>query len=252
MLGFRKLFIVALLAALSCQAMAMYDVKQGRFLQQDPLGVTPNPPKPNKFMPINQYADGMNLYSYVKSNSLAYLDPSGLMYSYTKTLERELWEDDIWFDDLLVSFYASFTIKCKRVSNCCTVPDFTHSDYWAINHTGSIVPPSMPAKVNSILILYQIDFLSPCKSEKTLLWAGSVSKKSSGYLTGLGMLISAAGGGAIDSEVPAMFEKSIGSWGAGFYYTRHFSCNKLGDLAVGPASVGFNVKDSGLSELEWR
>ena len=54
-----------------------YDPETGRWLTHDPLGITPNPPKPNKFDALGQYKDGMNLYEYVRGNPLIYLDPRG-------------------------------------------------------------------------------------------------------------------------------------------------------------------------------
>jgi len=56
-----------------------YDYHIGRWLTQDPLGITPNPQKPNRFDALRQYEDGLNLYEYAKSNSLVNLDPDGLI-----------------------------------------------------------------------------------------------------------------------------------------------------------------------------
>jgi len=55
-----------------------YDYHTGRFLTHDPLGITPNPPKPNNFGIIGQYKDGLNLYEYVRSNPVVYADVLGL------------------------------------------------------------------------------------------------------------------------------------------------------------------------------
>ena len=55
-----------------------YDHHTGRFLSHDPLGITPNPPKPNNFGIIGQYKDGLNLYEYVRSNPVVYADVLGL------------------------------------------------------------------------------------------------------------------------------------------------------------------------------
>ena len=46
----------------SAEASAMYDSVQGRFKQLDPIG----------------YADGLNLYLYVKDNPVSHRDPSGV------------------------------------------------------------------------------------------------------------------------------------------------------------------------------
>lgn len=56
-----------------------YDTYTGRFSTHDPLGIMPNPQRlNNKFRPVDQYKDGLNIYEYVKSNPLVYLDPQGL------------------------------------------------------------------------------------------------------------------------------------------------------------------------------
>ena len=55
-----------------------YDYQTGRFLSHDPLGITPNHPKPNMFNVMSQYKDGMNLYEYVRSNPVIKVDPKGL------------------------------------------------------------------------------------------------------------------------------------------------------------------------------
>ena len=49
---------------------AMYDTTTGRFLQQDPLGMDPVSTKVNTFNPPKQYSEGVNIYQYVKNNSL--------------------------------------------------------------------------------------------------------------------------------------------------------------------------------------
>ena len=54
-----------------------YDYYSGRWLTHDPLGITPNPQKPNKFDVVTQYNDGLSLYEYVGSNPVHYIDPTG-------------------------------------------------------------------------------------------------------------------------------------------------------------------------------
>jgi RHS repeat-associated protein len=55
-----------------------YDPQTGRFLQRDPLGVNPAGGTQNPYSVQKQYSDGMNLYEYVKNNSLRYRDMYGL------------------------------------------------------------------------------------------------------------------------------------------------------------------------------
>ena len=58
-----------------------YDYHTGRFLTNDPLGITPNPPKPNRFDITGQYKDGLSLYEYVNSNPVSLYDSFGLACS---------------------------------------------------------------------------------------------------------------------------------------------------------------------------
>jgi hypothetical protein len=58
---------------------AMYDTHAGRFMQQDPIG----------------YVDGQNLYEYVKSNSLAGLDPYGLWGTDVHMRATSMWAQKV-------------------------------------------------------------------------------------------------------------------------------------------------------------
>ena len=58
-----------------------YDYFTGRWLTLDPLGITPNSPKPNGFNVLGQYTDGMNVYGYVKSKPVSTVDEYGLACS---------------------------------------------------------------------------------------------------------------------------------------------------------------------------
>jgi|GEM_PF-1791526 len=55
-----------------------YDTYTGRFTTHDPLGVTPNPQRPNAFIVTNQYKNGTNFYEYTTSNPVEVTDPYGL------------------------------------------------------------------------------------------------------------------------------------------------------------------------------
>lgn len=56
-----------------------YDYDMGRWLTQDPLGIVPN--EAYTFRPLNEYKDTMNLLEYVRSNTISFLDPYGLLCS---------------------------------------------------------------------------------------------------------------------------------------------------------------------------
>ena|GEM_PF-3049916 len=53
-----------------------YDQYTGRWTTHDPLGVTPNAPRRNRFAPDRQYKDGLNLYVLPRPNASG--DPYGL------------------------------------------------------------------------------------------------------------------------------------------------------------------------------
>ena len=76
----RPVFMLLLVLSLfSNFAFGMYDAEMGRWLTQDPLGVTPNPQKPNTFKATDQYKDGLNVYQYVGSDPVMNRDSHGLM-----------------------------------------------------------------------------------------------------------------------------------------------------------------------------
>ncbi|MEM9066592.1 MAG: RHS repeat-associated core domain-containing protein [Planctomycetota bacterium] len=55
------IWVVLAVAAFASDAMAVYDASTGRWMQRDPIG----------------YVDGMNLYAYVGSAPVKYIDSSG-------------------------------------------------------------------------------------------------------------------------------------------------------------------------------
>jgi len=57
-----------------------YDQYTGRWLTNDPLGIMPNPQRPNRFDPLDQYRDGLNIYEYVGSEPVRGLDKYGLFH----------------------------------------------------------------------------------------------------------------------------------------------------------------------------
>jgi len=56
-----------------------YDYYTGRFTTHDPLGINPAGGQQNVFSILEQYNDGTNLYQYVRSNPINYVDPYGLL-----------------------------------------------------------------------------------------------------------------------------------------------------------------------------
>jgi RHS repeat-associated protein len=59
-----------------------YDYYTGRWLTHDPLGITPNAQKPNRFAAPGQYGDGLNLYEYGRGSPVTYSDFMGLLPIY--------------------------------------------------------------------------------------------------------------------------------------------------------------------------
>jgi len=56
-----------------------YDPETGRLLTHDPLGITPNPERPNRFNIFDHYKDSMSLYQYAISNPIVNKDTYGLI-----------------------------------------------------------------------------------------------------------------------------------------------------------------------------
>lgn len=71
-----------------------YDPQTGRFMQRDPLGIDPAGGKENPFIPARQCTGGINVYEYVNSNVLQFVDPFGL-----------------------ISYNLTYNFKCRRGSN---------------------------------------------------------------------------------------------------------------------------------------
>ena len=80
------LFSLASLALFAADASAMYNPATGTWLQRDPgpggmmaaPRVAGGPATGGGFLPRDQYADGLNLYQYVRSNPQRQIDPLGL------------------------------------------------------------------------------------------------------------------------------------------------------------------------------
>ena len=69
-----------------------YDMYTGRLLQDDPLGINPGGGMMNPFSADLQYTNGLNLYEYVGSNPIIYVDPLGLWKVYRKGGSRAVAE----------------------------------------------------------------------------------------------------------------------------------------------------------------
>ncbi|NLK40499.1 MAG: hypothetical protein GX298_00395 [Planctomycetes bacterium] len=78
-----------------------YSPQLGRFLQHDPLGIRPVYRNLRQIAAFNQYRDGMSVYEYVKSNSIAGLDPTGkaLWYCTTNAFGGPLGKHGYIYDD---------------------------------------------------------------------------------------------------------------------------------------------------------
>jgi len=55
-----------------------YSPELGRFMQEDPLGINPEQRYPNPFIPLWEYKNGMNIYSYANNNPIINSDSYGL------------------------------------------------------------------------------------------------------------------------------------------------------------------------------
>jgi len=58
-----------------------YDQYTGRWLTHDPLGITPNPQRPNMFAPSAQPRESISLYEYARSEPVREIDPYALKIS---------------------------------------------------------------------------------------------------------------------------------------------------------------------------
>jgi len=72
-----RLYMVLFIWVFVSPAMANYQSQEGRWMQQDPMGVNPTGGKLNPYVPPKQYKDGLNIYEYCKSNPIQYNDVYG-------------------------------------------------------------------------------------------------------------------------------------------------------------------------------
>ena len=93
------------IATLAADASAYYHPTVGRFISRDPgSGGNSSPPAaithfhPRDPTGTNQYADGMNLYEYVRSQPTSLVDPQGLA----------AWKHTNWWNDGWKQKYRNF------------------------------------------------------------------------------------------------------------------------------------------------
>ena len=86
-----------------------YNYYTGRWLTQDPLGITPNAQWPNRFSPAGQYRDGLSLYEYGGSNPQVHLDPRGLTILKPVTCLGRISDPDYELDEFRVWWRSVWT-----------------------------------------------------------------------------------------------------------------------------------------------
>jgi len=117
---------LAAVALLAADASAIYHPTMGRFLQRDPGARGPMRPG-RGFIPRDQYADGMNLYQYVRSRPVTAVDPNG-----TLTLVHKVGFDS---EKKLHPWYFNITFSITAVLDESSMWWFglpNKSDYYAL------------------------------------------------------------------------------------------------------------------------
>ncbi len=114
----------ATITILTSNASAFYHPSAGRFLQRDPgAGAArraggAGPAVEGRFIPRDQYTDGMNLYQYVRSSSPNLLDPLGLAAVFT--------------------YKAALTTGAEEVSTTYTGDNLRFIDTWLVPEAGKV------------------------------------------------------------------------------------------------------------------
>lgn len=114
----------ATITILAADASAFYNPSIGRFLQRDPgAGAARHaggagPAVEGRFIPRDQYTDGMNLYQYVRSSSPNLLDPLGLAAVFT--------------------YKAALTTGAEEVSTTYTGDNLNVIQIWLVPEAGSV------------------------------------------------------------------------------------------------------------------
>ena len=88
-----------------------YDYYTGRWLQRDPLGVNSINGTISITTSFGQFRDGMNLYEYVKSGVLQFLDPFGLMANPRFSIKEDY---KITTSGLITNYTLSYDWECRR------------------------------------------------------------------------------------------------------------------------------------------
>ena len=81
-----------------------YNSEIGRWLTRDPLGITPEAERPNRFSITNQYKDGLNIYSYVNENPVTNTDPYGLWGERVHYNSTYMWSTTNSFRHMMVEW----------------------------------------------------------------------------------------------------------------------------------------------------
>ena len=110
-------FIFVLILLVGNYAEANYDYSTGRWMQRDPLGVNPGNKQGNYFYPKQQFKNGSNLYEYVKSNPLLFIDPIGLETTGLLTVvccQKEITKDNLFCENYFLHHTILHTIGFSR------------------------------------------------------------------------------------------------------------------------------------------
>ncbi len=141
-----------------------YDPETGRFLQPDPLGIDQIGGTRNSFNAPKQYEDGMNVYEYVSSNSISFIDPFGLT-SCGCTVKRAK-------ADMVIS--GSFTINAGHEWISCGSDSI---GFWP-NRDWIIISPD-PAEIGGVPAYeeWELEMDKGWFGEKSLKWGSGAGKK---------------------------------------------------------------------------
>lgn len=111
----------AVILAMPPSAHGMYDPKHGRWLQRDPLGVTPD--NTSAIHPKEQYRDGSSLYQYARSRPPVFADPTGRTVFTMSILACEISVDRAKRSDTMVTGLIRGIERRQETTLGCYVPE---------------------------------------------------------------------------------------------------------------------------------